>query len=122
MWYNYSMKKADILKKEPEVEFYLIIQPNKKEQVVSAIGYDDGGYVYLSLPIKIDNFDSKEKIKISKISNIVEFCGDPNVKILSIDKEDPKTTTLYFKLLDCLKTSLGISEKNSEKKNYPEKM
>lgn len=116
------MKKTDLLKKEPEVEFYLIIQPNKEEQVVSAIGYDDGGYVYLSLPIKINNFDSKEKIKISKISNIVEFCGDPNVKIFSIDKEDPKINNLYFKLLDCLKTSLEVNEKDSEKKNYPEKM
>lgn len=122
MWYNCSMKKTDLLKKEPEVEFYLIIQPNKEEQVVSAIGYDDGGYVYLSLPIKINNFDSKEKIKISKISNIVEFCGDPNVKIFSIDKEDPKINNLYFKLLDCLKTSLEVNEKDSEKKNYPEKM
>lgn len=115
------MKNLNIFKKEPDVEFYLMVQPNKQEQVVSAIGYEDGGYVYLSMPLQIKNFDTNTKLKISKIKNIVDLCGDPSVQVVSIDKDDADSKELYSKLLSCLKFNLGIEETEQKGTNPPEK-
>ena len=104
------MEKQNYIGLEPEKEFYFIYHSDGSSNLVSAIGLK-GGYVYFLIETNQSVFDKNFKPRISPISNILDYCGSPDSKIVAIDPRDPKTRNIYTKLSNSIDEYANRDEK-----------
>ena len=73
----------------PSKEFYFIYHEDGRCSLVSAIS-KKGGYVYFLVETKEKMDNNVFRPRISPISNILDYCGDPDVQVVAIDPKEPQ--------------------------------
>lgn len=100
------------------IEFYKVIYDNNA-RFLAAVGHQ-GGYVYYALDEVEDGKGTK--LTVLQIDDIIEICGAPDIQVIAITPNSPKTLKLYNILCatfnEYLKRKLDDIEMTNEDDEY----